>query len=210
MPREAPEGIIVERTAGEDVPKLISAADDARTISELSRLKFAGNASGIPEVVRAEEAAVGAIVEEITSMLSSVSTATERAAELLVKDMASLEDSSGPRPPDRETADATVGTADVSASGLVERLDMDSGHGEDVRDSETGFEASDDGAPGSGNVPVRVEVQSEGSTTPGVVPPRTETTAGVEAEPGVSLSIEITAGVDPMSEVSGSMENGFS
>jgi hypothetical protein len=177
-------------TAGEDVPKLISAADDARTISELSRLKFAGNASGIPEVVRAEEAAVGAIVEEITSMMSSVPTATERATELVVKETVLLEDSSGPRPPDRETADATVGTADVPASGFVGRLDIDSGHGEDMRDIETGFEESEDGGPGSGNVPVRVEVQSEGSTTPGVDPPRTETTAGVETVPGVSESIE--------------------
>lgn len=136
MPSEAPEGSIVEMTAGEDVPKLIRAADDARTISELSRLKFADKASGIPEVVRAEEAAVGAIVEEITSMLLSVSTATERATELLVDDMVLVEDSSGPRPPDKDTADAIVGTADVSASGLVERLGMDSGHGEDMIDSE--------------------------------------------------------------------------
>lgn len=66
VPSDRPEGSNVEITAGEDVPKLISAADDARAISELSRLKFAGNAWGMPEVVKAEEAAVGAIVDEIT------------------------------------------------------------------------------------------------------------------------------------------------
>jgi hypothetical protein len=176
---------MVEMTAGEDVPKLISAADDARTISELLTVKFAGNSSGMPEVVRAEEAAVGAIVEEMTSMLSPVFMATESGTELLAKDTGLLEDSSCPRPPDRDTADATVGTADDSASGLVRRLGM-----EDMRDSETGFEASDDEAPASGNVPVRVEVQSDGSMSPGVVPPRTGTTAGVDVEPGVSGSKE--------------------
>lgn len=190
VPSEAPEGSIVEMTAGEDVPKLIKAADDARTISELSRLKFADNASGIPEVVRAEETAVGAIVEEITSMLLSVSTATERATELLADDMVLVEESSGPRPPDKDTADTIVGTADVSASGLVERLGMDSGHGEDMIDSEISSEAVEDGAPGRGNVPLRVEVQSEGSMMPGVEPPRVETTAGVESAPVVSVSNE--------------------
>lgn len=48
----------------------------------------------------------------------------------------------------------------------------------------------EDGAPGRGNVPDRVEVQSEGSITPGVEPPRIETTAGVESAPDVSVSNE--------------------
>lgn len=204
---------MVEMTAGEEVPKLISAADDASTMSELSRLKLAGNASGIPEVVKAEEAAVGTIVEEMTSMLLLLSRetegATERATGLLVEDMVLLEDSSGPRPPDRETAEATVGTGDVSSNGLVERLDIDSGHGEGIMESERGLEAADDRTPGIGNVPVRVEVQSDGSARPGVEPPRTDTTAGVEALPGVSESIEIAKGVEPALEVPVSTENGF-
>lgn len=190
MPKEAPEGRIEEMTAGEDVPKLISAADEPRAISELSMLKFAGRASGMPEVVKAEGAAVGAIVDEITSILLSVSGGTEGATEVLNNDSVTLEDNSGPRPPDRETADATVGTADVSASGLVGRLDMGSGHGEEMMDSDTGGESSDDRAPGGKKVPLRVEVQSEGSKIAGVEPPRMETTAGVEAVPGVSVRIE--------------------
>lgn len=171
------------------MPKLISAADEPRAISELSMLKFAGRASGMPEVVKAEGAAVGAIIDEITSILLSVSGGTERTTELLGNDSVTLEDSSGPRPPGRETADATVGTADVSASGLVGRLDMGSGH-EEMMDSETGGESSDDRAPGGKKVPVRVEVQSEGSKIAGVEPPRMETTAGVEVVSAGSVGIE--------------------
>lgn len=153
-------------------------------------LKFAGKASGMPEVVKAEGAAVGAIVDEITSILLSVSGRTERTTELLGNDPVTLKDSSGPRPPDRETADATVGTADVSASGLVGRLDMGSGHGEEMMDSETGGESSDGKAPGGKKVPVRVDVQSEGSIIAGVEPPRMETTAGAEAVSAGSVGIE--------------------
>lgn len=177
-------------TAGEDVPKLISAADEPRAISEESMLKFAGRASGMPEVVKAEGAAVGAIVDEITSILLSVSGRTDGRAEMLSNDSVTLEDSSGPRPPDREIADATVGTPEVSASGLVGRLDMGSGHGEEMMDSETGGMSSDGRAPGGRKVPVRVDVQSEGSIMAGVEPPRTETTAGAEAVSAGSVGIE--------------------
>lgn len=190
VPSEAPEGSADDMTAGEDVPKLISAAVEPRAISELSRLKFAGKASGIPKVVRAEGAAVGAIVEEITSILFSVSGRRERTGELADNDFVRLEDSSGPRPSDRETADATVGTADVPASGLVGRLDIDSVHGDDMMDSETGAETSDDRAPGGRKVPVRVEVHSEGPMIAGVHPPRMETTAGEESVPGVPDGID--------------------
>lgn len=190
MPNEAPEGRTEEITAGEDVPKLISAADEPRAISELSMLKFAGKASGMPEVVKAEGAAVGAIVDEITSILLSVSGRTDGRAEILSNDSVALEDSSGPRPPDREIADATVGTAKVPASGFVGRLDMGSGHGEEMIDSETGGRSSDDRAPGGRKVPVRVDVQSEGSIMAGVEPPRTETTAGAEAVSAGSVGIE--------------------
>ncbi|KAL1873535.1 hypothetical protein Daus18300_003898 [Diaporthe australafricana] len=185
VPSERPEGSTVDTTAGEVVPKLINAADDARDMSELSRLMFADSTSGMPEVVKAEEAAVGANVDEITSMLVSVSGITERTPELSVEDFVVLEDSSGPRPPDKEMADTTVGTADVVASGLVGRVDIKPGHEEDVMDSESGAETADDRAPSDGKVPVRVDVQSEGTMTPGVEPPRMETTAGAEAEPGV-------------------------
>ncbi|KAI3395003.1 hypothetical protein diail_1892 [Diaporthe ilicicola] len=178
-------------TAGEDVPKLINAAEDARDMSELSRLIFIDRASGMPEVVNAEEAAVGAIVDEITSMLMSVSGETETTTELPVEDFVVLEDNSGPRPPDREMADASVGTADVVASGLVGRLDMGSGHEEVIRDSETEGGAADDESPRDGKVPVKVDVQSEGTMTPGVEPPRTETTAGVEVVSVVPVRIEI-------------------
>lgn len=184
------EGRIVEMTAGEDVPKLINAADDARDISALSRLRFAGNASGIPEVVKAEEAAVGAIIDEITSILVSVPGATELMTETPVKVFEMLEDSSGPRPPDREIAEAAVATADVDTGGFDRRLDNGPDHGEDTMDRETGAGAAGNGAPGDGKVPVRVEVQSEGTTTTGVEPPRIETTAGVEAVPAVPVGIE--------------------
>ena len=190
VPSERPEGSLVEMTAGEDVPKLISAADDARAISELSMLKFAGKASGMPEVVKTEEAAVGESVEEITSMLLSISGGAERTSKLLVRDFVTLEDSSGPRPPDREMADAVVGTADVSASGLVGRLVINPGHAEDMIDSETGFEAADGRAPMAEKVPVKVDVQTEGPITTGVEPPRMETTAGLEAIPEAPVRIE--------------------
>lgn len=177
-------------TAGEDVPKLIKAADEPRAISELSRLKFAGRASGMPEVVNAEGAAVGAIVDEITSMMSSESTGTDRTAVLLDSGFVMLEDSSGPRPPDREMADAAVGTADVSASGLVGRPDSDSVHGGEMMDSETGVEAAGGRAPGGRKVPLRVDVHREGSMMAGVEPPRIETTAGVETLPEDPVEIE--------------------
>lgn len=177
-------------TAGEEVPKLISAADEPRAISELSMLKFAGKASGMPEVVKAEGAAVGAIVDDITSILFSVSGRTDGRAEMLSNDSVTLEDSSGPRPPDREIADATVGTAEVSASGLVGKLDMGSGHGEEMMDSETVGISSDDRGPGGRKVPVRVDVQSEGSIITGVEPPRMDTTAGAEVVSAGSVRIE--------------------
>lgn len=153
-------------------------------------LKFAGKASGTPEVVKAEGAAVGAIVDEITSIMLSVSGEPERTRELLDNDIVMLEDSSGPRPPDRDMADATVGTADVSPSGLVGRLDKDSGHGEEIMDSETGAEAADERTPGGRKVPLRVEVHSEGSIITGVEPPKMETTAGVEAVSRAPVGIE--------------------
>lgn len=190
VPSERPDGNTVEITAGEDVPKLIKAADDARDMSELSRLMFADSTAGMPEVVKAEEAAVGANVDEITSMLASVSGITERASELPAGDFVVLEDSSGPRPLDKEMADTTVGTANVVASGLVGRVDINPGHEEDMMDCETGVETADDRAPRDGKVPVRVDVQSEGTVNPGVEPPRMETTAGVEAELGVPARIE--------------------
>lgn len=71
MASEKLEGRTVEKTAGEDVPKLISAADDSRDMSELLRLRLTDKAGGIPEVVRADDGAVGASIEVIGSMIVS-------------------------------------------------------------------------------------------------------------------------------------------
>lgn len=48
----------------------MSAADDARE-SELIRLRLTDKAGGMPEVVRADEGAVGANIEVIGSMIVS-------------------------------------------------------------------------------------------------------------------------------------------
>lgn len=109
---------------------------------------------------------------------------------LLARDFVTLEDSSGPRPPEREMADAVVGTADVSADGLVGKLVINPGHAEDMIESETESEAADGRAPGGKKVPVNVDVHSEGSTITGVDPPRMETTAGLDAMSGAPVRIE--------------------
>lgn len=59
---------MVENMAGEDVPKLISAAEDSTTVLELMLLRLTVSGSGIPEVVKTDETAVAAMMEEITSI----------------------------------------------------------------------------------------------------------------------------------------------
>lgn len=79
MASEKPGGMTVEKTAGEDVPKLMSAADDPRDMSELTRLRLTDKAGGMPEVVNADDGAVGAIIEVIGSMMVSAPGAVSEA-----------------------------------------------------------------------------------------------------------------------------------
>lgn len=72
----------MEKTAGEVVPKLMSGADDIRDVSELMRLRLTDKAGGIPEVVRADDGAVGAIMEVIGWMMVPASGEVETMPEL--------------------------------------------------------------------------------------------------------------------------------
>lgn len=128
VPMDMPEGRTVENTAGEDVPKLINAADDARAGLEVTSLRLTDKDPGTPEVVRCEDAAVGAMVEDITRIL--VETVSVGSNEVDLMDEAGVgvvdvsEDRSGPRPSDRVTTEATVSAPlDGLTRGLEVRLD---------------------------------------------------------------------------------------
>ena len=178
---------MVENTAGDDVPKLMSAADEARDVSELTRLRLTDKAGGMPEVVKADDGAVAAIVEEIGCMV--VPTPGELGMMVVLEaDVAvALEESRGPRPLEREMAEATVGapvavtvvvvvTTEVTR-GLVGRLSMD----KPLRD---------------GRVPTSVEDISVGTVIPGVEPPRMDTTAGSDVVSDVAGIVGVTVSTD--------------
>lgn len=152
---------------------MISATDDSSADIELTRLRLADSDSGIPEVVRCEEAAVGVSVSSMTCMSEelSVSGKTDRVTSGDVEVAVVLGDKRGPSPPDRDITEPAVAAPVVSVSPMTP-LD-------------TAAEAEE------GKVPVHVEVHVEvqvdvtavGTLTSGIVPPRTDTTAGVDRVP---------------------------
>lgn len=98
VPRDAPAGKIVEKMAGEDVPKLISAAEDARRVLEPMVFRSTVSDPGMPEVVSFEETAVAAMAEETTWMVvESIKGDNGRSG---IVDAA--EERSGPSPSDKE------------------------------------------------------------------------------------------------------------
>lgn len=119
VPRDCPEGRIVEKMAGEDVPKLINAAEDSRAGSEPIVLKLILSDSGMPEVVSLEEAIVAAIVEETTWMVVEPVSSDNGKLGLAVTAADAIdeaEESNGPSPFDKEIGEATVAIIDVAIS----------------------------------------------------------------------------------------------
>lgn len=112
VPIETPAGRIVDKTAGEVVPKLIKAADEYKLGVALTRLRSTDNDFGTPEVVRSEDAAIGAKVSEIMPMLVVAALTPEDVVKLdeTLGVVEVPEDKSGPRPLESEIVDASVGT----------------------------------------------------------------------------------------------------
>lgn len=132
----------------------------------MTRLKLTDSDCGIPEVVRSEEAAVGAMVFSITRMSEELASdkadnvGTDPDVEVVVVPG----DRSGPRPLDRETTEAIV-AADRRLG--VKEAPM----------------ISVERALKEGKVAVSVDVATAGTMFSEVVPPRTDTTAGVDRVP---------------------------
>lgn len=107
MPIDAPGGSTVDSTAGEKVPKLISPVDECRPGFVVARLRSTDKDSGMPDVDRSEEAAVGVMVSESTPMtVSSVEASDELGVEEV--NVEELEDRRGPRPSDKVMTEALV------------------------------------------------------------------------------------------------------
>lgn len=130
----------MEKTAGEDDPKLIKAADDTRAGFELTRLRLMDRESGIPEVVRSDGAAVGVRVADSTWISEEPAVAapdgTEKPRPRLDVDDVALEERKGPSPSDSEIAEATVFVPETPGVGSTLKV---------------------------GNVPVRIDVAPAGS-----------------------------------------------
>lgn len=85
--------------AGEDVPKLISAAEDPRRVLEPMVFRLAVSDPGMPEVVSFEETAVAAMAEETTWMVvESIKGDNGRSDSAAGR----AEERSGPNPSDKE------------------------------------------------------------------------------------------------------------
>lgn len=211
VPRDAPEGRIVEKMAGEDVPKLINAAEDSRTVLELIALRLTVRDPGMPEVVRTDEAAVAAILEETTWMLVEPVMGDRGRPGVVVSAVDVTEVRSGPRPLDRETGEPTVAISeDVAERSGPRPLDRE--RGEPTADVSEGV-AEDKSGPRPldremGEPTVAITDASdvvEGSTVMAldnalkvgkvpvnveVPPPRADTTAGVDSVPIFSLDTD--------------------
>lgn len=181
VPIEAPAGRTVDKTAGEVVPKLIKAADEYKPDDALARVKSTDNDFGTPEVVRSEDAAVGANVSERILMLvvAAVTPGFETVKlDETLDDVEVPEDKRGPKPLEREIMDATVGML----MELLLKLDkvLASGSG--------GVAVAADMPLIEGKEPVSIDVAPVGSmlsvvtlpTMPGVEPLMTP---GVETSP---------------------------
>lgn len=188
VPIETPAGSTVDKTAGEVVPKLMSAADECMAETEPTRLRSTERDSGTPAVVRSEYEAVGAKVSEITPMVVEAAVIAgledlDSDEEIDVAEV--LEDRSGPRPLEREITDASVGKVLVFLRELDKGLDVEADIEAVVRAVEVPLGID-------GNEPVSVDVTPVGvmlsvvrlPTMPGVEP---LTTPGVEPSmiPGV-------------------------
>lgn len=217
MTSERPEGRTVEKTAGEVVPKLMRAADDARDMSELTRLRLTDNAGGMPSVVRADDGAVGANIEVIGWIVRSVPAETEAMVGLDAEVYAVLDESRGPRPSEREMGEATVGnsvlvTVVVVTRGLLGRLSMGSGH--DEVETEKLEDAGEDAGAGAdralkgGKVPTSVDNTDDGMLKPGVEPPSMDTTAGGNSVSGFA-DVAGVAGIAGVAGVAVSIDSGF-
>lgn len=127
VPIDAPAGGTVDKTAGEVVPKLIKAADEYKPDDALARLRSTDNEFGTPEVVRSEDATVGAKVSEIMLMLVVAAVTPGFETVKLDKTLDGVEvpeDKRGPRPLEREIMDATVGMLMEFVLEIGEGLDM--------------------------------------------------------------------------------------
>lgn len=179
VPRDAPGGKIVEKMAGEDVPKLISAAEDSRIVFEPMVLRLTVSDPGMPEVVSFEEAAVASMLEE-TNWMVVETIIGDNARPGLVDSAAGAadlaEERSGPSPSDKEIGVPTVAITDVAILVLNRSVDADAS---DVTEGTTA--RVPDSTLEVGKVPVAVVVPS--STADG-------TTAVVDNVSSFSLDID--------------------
>ncbi|ROW11895.1 hypothetical protein VPNG_05009 [Cytospora leucostoma] len=150
---------------------------------ELTRLRLTDNAGGMPSVVRADDGAVGAIIEVIGWIVRPVPGETGTKVGLGGEMYVVPEESRGPRPLEREMGEAMVGnsvlvTVVVVTRGLLGRLSMGSGHDEGKTEKLEDTGAGADRALKGGKVPTSVDIADDGLLIPGVEPPSMDTTAG--------------------------------